>query len=185
MKNKILRFVAALLCSAGISRAQSVSDDISKLVGDIASSTNWTVIGGAGRATKGNRDLAFGAIAYNFNQNVGVVAGMDTLWAPGKHQNNVVKGGITLSAPIHPFAFLGSTFATNIIGTPFVAGLVAAPSGGSSDSVATIGSVGVNFDIVKFKNFELVAGAQYETRSGSGFWNGNYGLVHLGISRRF
>lgn len=185
MKLKIA-LLAALLCFAGYSsQAQSVSDDFSKLAGDIAGSTNWTVIWGAGRATKGNRDLAFGAVAYNFNQNVGVVAGMDTLWAPDKHQNNVVKGGITLSAPIHPFAFLGSTFATNIVGTPFVAALVAAPSGGSSDAVATIGSVGVNFDIVRFKNFELVAGAQYETRSGSGFWNGNYGLLHLGISRRF
>lgn len=189
MKNsKFIVLLAALLCFAGISQAGTVSDDITKLAGDVSSSTNWTIVGGAGRSTTGNRYIAFGAVAYNFNQNIGIVAGEDTLWSPNQSQAqqiNVVKGGVTIQAPIHPFAFLGSTFATNIVGSPFIAALVASPSGGSSDAIATIATVGINFDIVSFKNFELVAGAQYETRSGSGFWNGNYGLVHLGISRRF
>jgi hypothetical protein len=168
--------------------APSFTAGLQEMADAVSSSTNWTVITGVGRATKGNRDIAFGAIAYNFNQNVGLVAGVDTLWAPNQdieRQQNVVKGGVTLSAPIHPFAFIGSSFATNIVGTPFAAALVASPSGGSSDSIATIATVGCNFDLVSFKNFELVVGGQYETRSGSGFWNGNYIIVHLGISRRF
>ena len=168
--------------------APSFTAGLDEMASAVSSATNWTILGGAGRATTGNRDIAFGAVAYNFNQNVGIVAGVDTLWAP--HQNveqqvNVVKGGVILSAPIHPFAFIGSTFATNIVGTPFVSALVASPSGGSSDSVATIGTAGINFDLVSFKNFELVAGGQYETRSGSGFWDGNYVIFHFGVIRRF
>ena len=194
-----LTLMAALFC-AGISQAQttniqdqlpptpSFSAGLQEMADAVSSSTNWTLIGGIGRSTKGSRNIAFGAVAYNFNENVGIVAGIDTLWAPHQdveRQQNVVKGGVTLSAPIHPFAFIGSTFATNIVGIPFAAALIASPSGGSSDAIATIGTVGCNFDIISFKNFELVVGGQYETRSGSGFWNGNYIIGQIGISRRF
>ena len=166
----------------------TVSGGIEQIASAIGSSTNWTLLHGAGRALKGNRNIAFGDLVYNMNDNVGLVMGLDTLWAPNQsqqRQQNSVKGGITLKAAIHPFTFLGSTFLTNVIAQPFAAELFAQPTGGSADSVATITTVGINFDVVSFKNFELVAGAQYETRTGSGFWNGNYGLIHLGIGRRF
>lgn len=184
----ILTLMALARAGAQTNNPPSFSGGLQEMARAISSSTNWTILGGAGRALKGDKDIAFGAVAYNFNENVGIVAGADTLWAPHQNiqqQDNVVKGGVTLSAPIHPFAFIGSSFATNIVGTPFAAALVASPSGGSSDSIATIAAGGINFDLVSFKNFELVAGAEYETRTGSGIWNGNYGLVHVGISRRF
>jgi hypothetical protein len=167
--------------------APSFSAGLQEMASAVASSTNWTIIGGAGRATTGNRDIAFGAVAYNFDP-VGILVGVDTLWAPHQSQQqqvNVLKGGITLSARIHPFAFIGSTFLTNVVGTPFGMALVATPSGGSKDSIATIAGGGINFDIVQFKNFELVIGAEYESRTGSGFWDGAYAMAHLGVSRRF
>ena len=189
MAASVLLIALAINCRAqSTNSAPSFTAGLDEMANAVSSSTNWTILGGAGRATKGDRDLAFGAVAYNFNQNVGIVVGEDVLWAPHQSQAeqvNVVKGGVTLSAPIHPFAFIGSTFATNVVGTPFVAALVAQPSGGSKDPIATITTAGIDFDIVSFKNFELVAGAQYETRTGSGFWDGNYAIIHLGISRRF
>ena len=167
--------------------APSFSAVLQEMAAAVANSTNWTILGGAGRATTGNRNIAFGAVAYNFDP-VGILVGVDTLWAPHQSQQqqvNVLKGGITLSARIHPLAFIGSTFLTNVVGTPFGMALVATPSGGSKDSIATIAGGGINFDIVQFKNFELVIGAEYENRTGSGFWDGAYAMAHLGISRRF
>ena len=166
----------------------SFSAGLQEMASAVANSTNWTILGGIGRATTGNRDIAFGAVAYNFNENVGILAGVDTLWAPHQSQQqqvNVLKGGITLSAPIHIFAFVGSTFLTNVIASPFGMALVATPSGGSKNSIATIAGGGFNFDLVGFKNFELVAGVDYESRTGSGFWDGTYAMAHLGIGRRF
>ena len=189
---KPLIIVAALAAFASQAQtnppAPSFSAGLQEMANAVSSSTNWTVLGGAGRATTGDRDIAFGAVAYNFNENVGILAGVDTLWAPHQSQEqqvNVLKGGITLSAPIHPLAFIGSTFLTNVVGTPFAMALVATPSGGSPDSIATIAGGGINFDLVSFKNFELVLGGEYENRTGSGFWNGSYGMIHFGLSRRF
>ena len=170
--------------------APTISGGIEEIAAAIGSSTNWTIVTGAGRGLKGNKNVAFADLAYSFNQNVGLVGGVDYLWAP--HQNvdsseNVVKGGVTLKAPIHPFTFLGSSggFLTNVIAEPFGAYLIATPTGGSQDSVATITTLGINFDLAKLKNFELVAGLQYESRSGAGYYDGNYALFHLGIGRRF
>lgn len=192
MKTKILITLAALVLGAGYSQAQTnnptFTDGLQIMAQSVASATNWTVLGGVGQSLKGQNRIGFGAVAYNFNQNVGIVAGVDTLWqmhGNAAQQQNVLKGGVTLSAPIHPLAFIGSTFLTNVVATPFAAELMASPTGGSSDSVATITAAGLNFDIVSIKNFELVAGAEYETRTGSGVYNGNYGLIHLGLSRRF
>jgi len=191
MKTRIL-LLAALLCFAGITQAQtnpppSFSGGIQQIA-DAIGLAPWTAVFGAGRASTGNRNLAFGAVAYNFNQNVGAVIGVDRLWAPHQdvqQQDNALKGGLTLSAPIHPFAFLGSSFAfaTNVVGTPFVSALIATPTGGSSDSVATIATVGINFDLASWKGFTLGAGGQVETRSGSGYWNGTYYLADLNISK--
>jgi hypothetical protein len=183
-----LLIIAAKSASAQTNAPPTFTGGLQEMASAVSSSTNWTIVGGAGRGLTGNKNLAFGAVAYNFNENVGLLVGMDTLWTPSgaqPQQNNVVKGGITLSAPIHPFAFIGSSFLTNVVGTPFALALATQPSGGSSDSIGTVAGGGINFDIVSFKNFELVAGAEYESRSGAGYWNGNYALIHFGIGRRF
>lgn len=188
MKKLLLISVAALAfnCSAQstTNSAPSLASGLSIIAQSVASATNWTVLSGYGRSSSGHNNLAFGALAYNFTQNVGVVAGYDNLWASGSgSQASIIKGGVTLSAPVHPFAFIGSTFATNIVGTPFVADLLATPKGGNA--VGNIVTSGINFDIWRIKNFELTIGAQYEKRMGQANWDGNYIIGHLGISRRF
>jgi hypothetical protein len=149
----------------------------------ISSGTNWDALAGYGHSLSGSgRSLAFIAVAYNFNENVGVVAGYDYLWAKGKGQANAVKGGVTLSLPMRPLAFIGSTFLTNIIGTPFVGDLLASPKG--NNAIGNIVTTGINFDVYKISNFELCVGVQYEKRIGQANWDGNYGIIHFALSRR-
>ena len=164
----------------------SISDTFSTLMGQIASGTNLNAVVGAGRALKGNKNLYFADVAYGFNANVGLVAGVDRLTSPGfANENNIVKGGITLQAQIHPFTFIGSTWATNVVGNPYAAALVASPTGGSSDSIGTIIVTGISFDVYAVKNWELILGVAYETRSGAGYYDGGYGMVQGGLGRRF
>ena len=147
-------------------------------------STNWTV------ATFGGADTTFAKYivgveaAYGFNQYVGLVAGVEDLFSKGhQSQFSAVKGGLTLSYPLHPFAFIGSTALTNIVADPFVSDQIATPSG--SANLGNLLISGVNFNLYSWSNFEIVGGVDYEVRSGQGYWDGDYWLVHLGISRRF
>jgi len=183
----LFTLLAALLCFAGISSAQTSSTDwLTPLGNAISTATNWAVVTGAGRATTGNRDLAFAAVAYNFNNNVGVVLGEDYLWSKGQaSQQNALKGGVTLSATIHPLAFVGSTFLTNVVGTPFISGLASQPVGGSSANIGTIAATGIEFSVATVKNFNVILGLGYENRTGSGFYDGHYGLATLGLKRSF
>jgi hypothetical protein len=79
MKSFKLTLLAAIMCCGLTSQAQtnvpSISGGIQEIGQAIANSTNWTGVAGYGRATKGNKNLAFFDAAYNFNQNVGIVAG--------------------------------------------------------------------------------------------------------------
>ena len=178
---------AALFVAASGAKAQTTNSftaGLNEMANAISSTTNWTVVTGYGRATSGNKNIAFADVAFAFNQNIGAVVGYDDLFGAGKPQLNAVKGGITLSATIHPFAFVGSTFLTNIVGTPFVADLIATPHD-SSSSVGNIIDTGYNFNIASVKNFEIVGGVSYEVRSGEGDWDGNYILAHIGLTRSF
>jgi len=148
------------------------------------SSTNWTAAAVGGVDTTGKKYLVAGEFAYGFNQYVGLIAGVEGLYSKGtKSQFSAVKGGLTLSYPLHPFAFLGSTPLTNIVASPFVSDQIATPSGGSN--LGNLLIYGLNFNVVEFANFELIGGVDYETRTGQGYWDGDYWLIHAGISRRF
>ena len=187
MKNKLFITLASLLLATGLNAQTNTAPSFQTGIEQIASalgSAPWTIVGGYGRSTTGNKNVGFSQVAYNFNQNVGLVFGYDVLWGGTMlHQTELVKGGITLSAPIHPFAFIGSTALTNVVGTPFVADLLAQPQGDAN--LGNLIVTGINFDLYKFKNFEIVAGAEYVNRSGQGAWDGNYICGHIGISRRF
>jgi hypothetical protein len=165
--------------------APTISGGLQEMAQAISSTTNWSTVAGGGHSLKGRNWLAFGAVAYDFNQNVGVVAGVDSLFAKGAQQSDVVQGGITLKAPIHLFAFIGSTFLTNIVGIPFASELMANPTGNTSAPIGAITTGGINFNFVQLKNFEFGGGLQVENRQGQGRWNGNYGLVHLELTRLF
>jgi len=184
MKKIIASLILVSALAVQAQSSGSFSGGLQQIGDAVSSSTNWTAIAGYGHSTSGNKSLLFADIAYNFNQNVGIVGGYDYLFGNGNSQANIVKGGVTLSLPMHPFAFLGSTFATNITCTPFVADLLATPKN-SGAGIGNIMTTGVNFDVYSFKNFELGAGVQIEKRTGQGDWDGSYYLVHLAISRKF
>ena len=198
IKLKFAMAMAAFGLAVGNLSAQSSTNGPSfsqglGIIWDAATTaTNWSGVVGGGHSLTGSKSIVFGDLAYNFTQNVGVVIGYDDLFAPKwakplangqDNQANIVNGGVTLNATIHPFAFVGSTFLTNIVGQPFVTDLIAQPKG--NNAIGNIITTGVNFDIVSFSNFELSAGAQYESRQGQGFWDGNYALAHLALTRTF
>lgn len=185
---KYLSLLTALVCLTGYSQfstnSASFTGGLQQIADAISNTTNWTAVAGGGRSLTGNKNLAFAAVAYGFNENVGVVLGYDTLWSKRITQQNSVKGGLTLQATIHPFTFIGTTFLTNVVATPFAGYLIASPKN-SKDALAQIATVGVNFNLLEFSRFVLDAGGQYENRTGQGIWSGNYILAHLGITRAF
>lgn len=188
MKKTLLTLGAAAMLAATTVTAEespTISDGLKEIGQAIANSTNWNIVAGGGHSVKGNNWLVFGDVVYNLNENVGLVAGVDGLFSGNEHSANIVKGGITLSLPMRPLAFVGSTFLTNIVATPYVGDMLATPTGGDDSDIGNLTVAGANFNLFSFKNFELNAGAGYENRQGQGRWDGNYIFAHLGISRNF
>lgn len=161
----------------------SLMGGLSEIASAMGSATNWYAGGGYGRGLTGNKSVAFADVAYNFNENVGVVVGMDTLWGGAAGQTEIVKGGVTLSLPGHPLAFTGISYLAAVQGRAFVSDLLATPKNGN-----TLGNLivtGYEFDLYTVSNFELYLAVMYENRSGQGYWDGNYAMIQGGISRRF
>ncbi len=164
----------------------TLSGAFDELSSAIANSTNWTVAAGYGISLSGKaRQLGFVDVAYNVTDNLGLIVGADYLWggSSGDTEWNDVRGGLTLRARVHPFAFIGSTFLTNIVAIPFAADLIATPRSG--DAVGNIIVAGAHWELYSIKNWELGALTAYESRSGQGDWNGNYGLIGITFSRKF
>src|SRR5208283_2408985 len=150
----------------------------------LASSTNWVAGGGAGRFTTGNRNIAFGFVAYDFSDFVGALVGYDNLWSPHSKvasSANILRGGVQLQLPMHPLAFTGVPALTNLTGTPYVADCLATPTKGTSNTggVGNILVTGIDVSLLPVKNLELRAGGGYENRTGQDPYNGNAWLVHL------
>ena len=160
----------------------SFTDGLKTMEQAITSGTNWTFIGGYGHSLKGNNNLAFVDVAYDFNENVGVVVGYDALSGSGQSQFNSLKGGVTLKTTIYPLAWTGVASLARIPGQPFVGDLVATSRDGSVGNIVT---TGINFNVYSFSRYVVDVGVQYELRAGEGVFNGNYGLIHAGISRSF
>jgi hypothetical protein len=187
MKTKLKLLIGIALVLAMVTSAQSTTPTFGQGLKDMAtavtSGTNWTLLSGYGHSTAGNNNLAFAALGYNFTDSVGAVLGYDYIWNNNGGEFNALKGGVSLQTQIKPFAFVGSTFLTNIVCQPFVADLLATPRSGNA--IGNIITTGVNFDVYAVKNFELTVGGQYEKRMGQGDFDGNYILFHVGLSRRF
>jgi hypothetical protein len=192
--NKLIFGLAVLLVTAGGLQAQTPTPSIPQGVQEMAAAlakAPWTALAGYGQGINdGHHKLYFTDFAYDFTPtnmaNVGIVVGYDQLTSTVKGESgqfNAVKGGVNLSVPIHPFAFIGSTFLTNVIGNPFVADLLATPKGGSN--IGNIVDSGCDFDLYAFSNFELSVQAHYENRSGEDYYNGNYWGVSGSLSRKF
>ncbi len=165
---------------------------INEISDAVANSTGWSVLGGGGHSVTGSKSIAFAQLDYQFNGPVGLVLGYDYLWAPkwAKAQDNghstqleAVNGGVTFSAQIHPFAFIGSTFLTNVVVSPFAAEKLATPKNGNA--IGALTDAGFTYDFVQLGNFEFSGAAIYENRSGQGYWDGNFGMVSLMFTRLF
>lgn len=194
---KYLSIGAAILLAAVNSHSQTVNRSnpvpgwqmaTENIISNIFSGTNWSAVVGYGRSTahmvsNRGKNLAFADVAYGFSQNVGIIFGYDYLWAKGLNEQNTVKGGLTLQDPIRIFSFLGSTFLTNTVGTPWIGDALATPKG--NNSLGNLFLFGVNFEAYPFSNMSVDLGIFGENRSGQGPWDGNYLAGHVGITRRF
>jgi hypothetical protein len=161
---------------------------LSEIWNGLSSGTNWSFIGGYGRAAnsffrKDAQNVGFGDIVYGLNQNVGFIFGIDYLWAKGAGEFNTVKGGVNLQQPMRLFSWVGSGSITNTVATPFVSDCLAQPQGTANIGNLLVG--GFNFNLFPFRNLSIDANIAYEDRMGQAQWNGGYWLFAGGITRRF
>lgn len=183
---KTLALIAllALVSMPAMAQTNGLFTGIEQTANALVGVTNWNFATGYGRATTGNRNLAFTDILYNISENVGFVVGGDYLWSKNNGQFNTLKGGVTLQVPVHLFAFLGSTFLTNAVATPFGSELIAQPSG-NTVGVGNIVLGGMKMDLATVSNFKLSLGAFYESRVGQGKWDASYPAGFAIVSRAF
>ncbi len=136
----------------------------------------------AGRKLTGNVNLVGVGYIYNMTTSsngtsAGLLAGYDQLIdKSGKHAN-IVKGGLNISATIHPLTGFGFP---NVVAEPYVAVLIATPTGGTSNNggIGQITDTGIAIPLHKFSSVTLYLIPSYENRTGEGAeFNGNYGLV--------
>jgi hypothetical protein len=186
----IASLFAAFLCfltasaQTNITTAPTFLGGIGEIGDAIASATNWTATVGYGRSLKGNTSLGFADLGYNFSQNVGVIVGLDYISQGGAGEWNDVRGGISLSLPLHPFAFIGGTnLFTKMVATPFVADLLATPRSGAA--IGNLIVTGAKVDLYDIKNFSLGLLGAYEHRMGQGTADGNYALIGIAITRKW
>lgn len=161
--------------------APSLSSGLQQIY-DSINSTNIGVVIGGGRATTGQRNLAFADLLYNFTPSVGAVIGYDYLWA-GKSQGhasqaNLVKGGINLQADILPFKGFGLT---NVVVTPFGSAMVASGNGTVSEIYAAGGKIAV----YSKWGLKFNLGAMVEKRTGSGYWDATYPCGFFAVTKGF
>lgn len=187
MKTVILTVLLSCAAITGFAQTSSPTPgagaDLAAFAKDLTSGTNWSIQTGGGFSSSHGNALAYALVAYDFTANVGVIAGYDALYGKGSQQENAVSGGITLQTTMQPFAFVGSTFLTNIIAQPYVAILVATPKGGNS--IGEVTETGANFEVYKFSRFSLDLNIGYQNRTGEGSFDGNYFTGGLGLTRRF
>ena len=147
----------------------------------VTTSTNFGLALGGGRSTTGNRNLAYGDFVYNVSQAVGLVIGYDYLWTSTKGvpaQANLVKGGLTIQAPLQPFKNVGWT---NVVVTPYAFALVATGNG----SMSQILGGGINYKLTEWKGFKFNVGLLYEQRTDAGYWDAKYIAGTLAITHGF
>jgi hypothetical protein len=203
MKKRIVLTLAALLLCAGYSQAQTstnppdIYDSIGNVLGTLGLSSNPSNYAAAvfgGRSFDNNQWSAGILVVENVTEsgNVGVVAGIDTLWGGGKIGSaNIVSGGLTLKAPCHPLTFLSAdtnSWTHKVTLTPYAIAMVATPISGTGSADGGLGSItraGFNLDLVNIKGWELGGGIDYGKRTGAGQYSGNWGDITLNVRKGF
>jgi hypothetical protein len=137
----------------------------------------------AGRKLTGDVSVVGFGYLYNMtsgtNGAAGLIAGYDQLIYKGGKSANVIKGGLNLNAIVHPFTGLGWDIAL----TPYVAVLIATPTGGTANNggIGQITDTGIGIPLHTFKSLTLYLTPSYENRVGEGSCSGNYGMLGLTI----
>jgi hypothetical protein len=159
--------------------SQGIGTTLSMLYNDTIGSSNFIVAPFAGRKLTGNASCAGVLAAYDINQNIGLVGGIDHLWSSGAASSTfTLSGGLQIQAVIHPFnrlAFL-PLWLQNEPAHPFAMSLVGAPmSGQNSGNVMNLNRVGIYFDIPVTKTWQFDIGAAFGNRTGCGpAYDGNW-----------
>ena len=162
-------------------------------LGISTSPTNYALAPFVGISLDGGDKLSAGVLLIeNVSDNVGFVVGFDHLWFGGKPGSaNIVSGGVTLKAPMHPLRFITSktnAWAYTVVVTPYALALAGAASGDTQTGGGGLASIirgGVNFDLVNWSGWKLATAIDYGSRNGAGAYNGNWADLSLNIRKNF
>jgi len=167
MKLKLTLTLAALLCFAGYSPAQTITNatKLDDIIGELGGMTNFAVEPYATYAPKAPEKWGGGVLlAYDVNPQdslqVGIALGLDWLGS-----FSLVSGNVSLSAPFHP---MPSTLKTLTI-SPFVLVGIATPYSGDGHFNGTAATVE---DIGAYLRFGHAFGGQFNIGAWYGQWTG-------------
>jgi hypothetical protein len=167
MKLKLTLTLAALLCFAGYSPAQTITNatKLDDIIGELGGMTNFAVEPYATYAPKAPEKWGGGVLlAYDVNPQdslqVGIALGLDWLGS-----FSLVSGNVSLSAPFHP---MPSTLKTLTI-SPFVLVGIATPYSGDGHFNGTAATVE---DIGAYLRFGHAFGGQFNIGACYGQWTG-------------
>jgi hypothetical protein len=183
---RIILTLAALLCFAGFSQAQTSAQSqfLQEAWNDVTASTNFALVAFYGRGLTGNKSVAGADYIYNLTHNekanAAILIGGDFLWAKGTNDANVVRGGLNISYKLYPFQQFGLT---NFYGTVYLFDTIASPI--HSDLVGNVAGTGLDFKWNVWKALDVHIGGMYANRSGQGRWDGNYLAAETGLSWKF
>ena len=187
--------VPNLLPTNAPTASSPIWNDLGNVLGDIGLSSNPTNYAAGvfyGHSLSGNKSALGIFVVENVTANVGVIAGVDTLWGGGKIGSaNIVSGGLTLKALSHPLRFISSdtnSWAYNMGATPYAVALVCMPINGTGSADGGLGAIaraGVNLDLYNFHGWELALGVDYGNRTGSGNYDGNWIDVLFNVRKGF
>jgi hypothetical protein len=115
--------------------------------------------------------------AYNFNNNAGLVVGLDYI-----DEFLAVSGGVQLQLPTRPLESIGYT---NFYATPFVltaVGTSMSGAGTDNNNAQVIYAAGMKTDIYKANKYRVFGGFAIGTRTGAGAYSGQYLNLFAGAS---
>ena len=182
MKIKILAVLAAIATAAGIATAQTntpatnapdsgstISGGLSEIydafsTSGLTTATNYAVepyLTYAPSAPSGNQIGGGAFICYNVSHFVGTGLGLDYLG-----QFSLVSANVQLKLPMHPFAFIGASWATNLVVAPFALAGVGTPLNGTGSGAIAVTDAGT------YVQFGELWGGKFNAGVAIGKWSG-------------
>ena len=179
-KIKLVLALAALMCCAGLTKAQSVFQS-----GFDAFATNGAAGGGLWAATTGNYRVASYDYVYNFNTETnslgaGLIIGGDYMWSNHQHIQNDVKGGFSVN-------YSGNLSMIGLTNTNFriVGGNAIATPHSTGTGIGNITFANLDLSFRLFNQIHLHLDPGWQTRVGQGEFDRNYLGMQLFFSLRF